>query len=460
MKKWIGLLIVAMLMMLALVSLADSQEMEYGDYRYIVLEDNTVKIIHYFGSDESLIVPDEINGKRVVSIGKSAFFNKRKLKSIILPDCITSIDDEAFSRCGKLVSIMIPNSVTMIGANPFTNCPLLTSIHIELDHPSLSAISGILFDKKEDRLVYYPCAFAGKTYTIPQGTQIIGELAFYGCKHLESITIPDSVTDIGRNAFYGCEKLSSITIPDSVTSIGDEAFYGCYCLNNITLPDSVTMLGANPFTSCSNLTSIRVGPDHPTLATINGVLFDKKEKRLICYPCAFTDWAYTIPQGIQVIGDYAFYGCSDLTSITIPDTVKSIGENAFHFCYNLTSITIPGSVTSIGSRAFSECASLTSITMTPGDATSISERAFYNCKKLTSFTVPYGITSIGDYAFFGCSELSSVMMSDSVIAIGINAFKDCPNLTITVPRNSYAAQYCKDNNLNYTYTDALDWLNN
>ena len=145
----------------------------------------------------------------------------------------------------------------------------------------------------------------------------IGDSAFYYCTSLTSITLPDSVTSIGDYAFSRCTSLTSITIPDSVTSIGASAFSSCDSLTSITIPDSVTSIVGNPFAYCEKLTDIIVSIDHPALATIDGVLFDKAEKKLICYPCAYTSTSYDIPQGIRIVGASAFYNCTSLTSITV-----------------------------------------------------------------------------------------------------------------------------------------------
>ena len=148
-------------------------------------------------------------------------------------------------------------------------------------------------------------------------------------------------------------------------------------------------------------------------ATIDGVLFNKTEKKLVCYPYGFTATEYQVPKGIRSIGDYAFYSCKSLTAITLPEGLTSIGDSAFIGCRSLAAITLPESVTSIGELAFSSCSSLTAITL-----------------------------------------------PESLESIGTDAFADCPkNMQFTVVRDSYAAKWCKENGLNYTYPDALDWLN-
>ena len=138
---------------------------------------------------------------------------------------------------------------------------------------------------------------------------------------------------------------------------------------------------------------------------------------------------------VTSIGERAFYGCSDLTSITIPNSVTSIGGYAFRDCSGLTSITIPNSVTSIGNSAFDGCSSLTSVTI-PNSVTSIESSAFYNCSGLTSVSIPNSVTSIGKFAFDGCRGLTSVTIPNSVTSIGDWAFSGCSGLTnVTIPNS-------------------------
>ena len=369
MKKLLVMsLILALCLMYAgvLAEGAETDVFTSGDYRYKLLEDGTAEITEYSGKSETLIIPDTMDGHAVTALGANAFLLRSSLSSVTIPDGVTVIGDDVFSWCGSLTSVTIPDSVTLMGANPFEYCDNLTDIRVSPDHSYLAMIDGVLFSKPDKRLICYPCAFTAKTYSIPAGIRVIGDWAF-----------------------SNCDSLTRVTIPDSVTEIGNDAFYSCGSLTNVTIPDSVTEMGTNPFVQCSKLTDIRVSTDHPYLAVIDGVLFSKPDKRLICYPRVFTAKTYAIPAGFCVIGDSAFYSCTSLTSVTIPDSV-----------------------------------------------TAIEDRAFSNCRSLTSVTIPDNVTAIGGYAFYGCDRL-----------------------TLTVGRDSYAKQYCIENGLKYTYPDSLDWLN-
>ena len=294
---------------------------------------------------------------------------------------------------------------------------------------------GVKYSRDGKKLLKAPSSLCmnslhWKEYVVREGTEVICDGAFSGCKSLQSVTIPNSVTKIGDRAFSACFSLQSVTIPNSVTKIGDGAFLGCNicfficnstyfqnddvclfnkdktaivsrikdCVNYI-IPNSVTSIGDKAFSGCNFLQSV------------------------------------TIPNSVTSIGDEAFSSCDSLQSVTIPNSVTSIGDNAFNWCKSLRSVTIPNSVTSIGDKAFSRCDSLQSVTI-PNSVISIGDYAFSDCESLQSVTIPNSVTSIGDGAFNWCTSLQSVTIPNSVTSIGDNAFNWCKSLrSITIPNS-------------------------
>ena len=410
----------------------------------------------------SVTIPDS-----VTLIDNGAFFGCTSLTSVTIPDSVTSIDQYAFYKCESLTSVTIPGSVTSIGVGAFAYCKSLTSVTIP---NSVTSINYEAFRSCESLT----------SVTIPDSVTSIGKQAFLDCTSLTSVTIPDSVTSIGDSAFCNCKSLTSVTIPGSVTRIGEYAFSKCESLTSVTIPNSVTSTGWGAFSNCAALTGIRVAEGNSHYSSdASGVLFSKDKTTLVQCPGAFSG-SYAIPNSVTSIGDYAFSGCSSLTSVTIPDSVTSIGKWAFSECKSLTSVTIPGSVTSIGVGAFASCTSLTGIWVAEGSSyyasdasgvlfnkdmttlvqcpgafaaytipdsvTRIGERAFYYCTSLTSVTIPNSVRSIGKWAFSHCTSLTSVTIPNSVTSIGDGAFASCTSLTsVTIPNSvTYFGEWAFD----------------
>ena len=181
MKKWIYLLMVAMLVLFITSATAAEEEKTCGDYSYVVLKNGTAAIAQCNRTPDVLRIPEELDGYRVTEIRGGAFYPCKNLKTVTIPDRISSEDKR----------------------NPFDGCVNLESIKVSPDHPSLAVIDGVLFAKNEKRLICYPIGKKASSYTIPQGVQIIGFSAFDESPYLTSVTIPESITSIGNSAFYG-----------------------------------------------------------------------------------------------------------------------------------------------------------------------------------------------------------------------------------------------------------------
>lgn len=161
---------------------------------------------------------------------------------------VTTITAWAFRACESLKSITIPNNITSIEdscySGAFAGCSSLTSMIVQNGNPRYDSRNNCnaIIETKSNTLI------AGcQNTTILNTITKIGNNAFHGCKNLISITIPNSVKIIGKNAFFLCTGLTSITIPNSVVSIGDGAFAGCASLTSVTIPNSKTIIEENAF---------------------------------------------------------------------------------------------------------------------------------------------------------------------------------------------------------------------
>ena len=198
--------------------------------------------VYYDGEDYY----DKYESKNNDEIPSNAFCFCPRLKTIIIPNSVTTIEDEAFYGSKNLASITIPNSVTTIGNAVFNMTPW--------------------YDNQPDGMVYAGKVLYKYKGTMPDGTKIslkdgtlgIARRAFEDCSGLNSATIPNSVTSIGSYAFSDCTNMTSVNIPSNVTSIDKGTFEYCRGLSTITIPNSVISIGNGAFSHCSGLTSITI----------------------------------------------------------------------------------------------------------------------------------------------------------------------------------------------------------
>ena len=211
---------------------------------------DAITITGYTGNTTKVVIPTEIEGIPVRTIGETAFLGNKNITEIVIPESVNTIYGTmagygrgAFRDCIKLTSVTIPNSVMVIGDGAFAGCTSLVSILIP---DSVTKIGESAFNG---------CTNLA-SIVIPNSVTTIGSWAFFGCINLTAINIPNRVTTIGTRTFAGCNKLTSLIIPEGVRAIGTGAFADCRSLVLISIPKSITVIGFQAFANCSNLTTI------------------------------------------------------------------------------------------------------------------------------------------------------------------------------------------------------------
>ena len=397
----------------------------------------------------------------VTQIGYYAFSHCSGLLSVTIPNSVTCIEMEAFLGCSNLTTIEIPASVTSIGENAFAGCSSLISMSVNSGNiiydsrDNCNAIieteSNTLISGCQNTIIPTSVTSIGKgafrgissltSIVIPTSVTTIGDEAFTECTGLTSINIPNSVTSIGGEVFNGCSNLSSVNIPNSVTNIGSGAFRYCANLTTIDIPNSVTNLEEYLFDGCSSLTSFIIPS---SVATIGGGVF---------WNCNGLTSIY-IPSNVISIGE-GFYGDYSLTFIIVDDNnqyydsrdncnaiIEKTSNTLIVGCKNTV---IPNSVTKIGNGAFHGNTQLTSIDI-PNSIEEIGPYAFSGTN-LSFIEIPDNVNNIGTLAFEGCSNLTTfVCKSDTPPSCDDNIFEgtDISQATLYVPATSietYRATY-------------------
>ena len=285
----------------------------------------------------------------------------------------------------------------------------------------------------------------GATNVVISDIGVINKYAFSNLGNLKTITIPNGIIAIDSFAFYTAIYLKSITIPDSVTYIGDYAFYNMSSLtSSINIPINVTYIGNSAFTD-SALPSISVNPDNLYYSSLDGVLFDKKQERLIQYPLGNKQSTYSIPSTVKTIAGRSIKSFN-LTSITVAQ-----GNQNF--------ISVDGVLFDITRAILIQypIGNIQSTYSIPNGVTKISNNAFESANKLTSIVIPTTVTTIDDYAFQAITGLTSITIPNSVTSFGLNLFSYVNSVktiyisqnTITILSNKYGLKFAYGTNKNF-----------
>ena len=429
---------------------------------------------------ETLIISGEGKmGSYLPKEGEYAPWYKYIVRGLIVEEGVTTIGDGAFYGLGNLREVSLPSTLEIIGNNAFENCRNIS-----------------------------------ESIVIPENVRSIGHYAFHNCKKLSgTLVLPESLEFIGAGAFQNCESLSTaVVFPERLREISYDAFLGCgindfYFLHLINEP--VIQAASSERPSFDSWDMLHFGQGFPidnnqwngyyadnTYAdavidsgncgaegeqidvqwelTASGKLTIRGTGRMRDYEKAWSDYPYgwgcnapwykycrqitaiEIEDGIEYIGNYAFYnlnkaaskmeipegvtgigshafdGCNSLYGeLDIPISVTSIGEYAFGACWKLTgNLIIPSSVETVGKGAFTGCRGFGGILYISELLETINAETFYGCYNLTGkLVIPEGVKTIGEAAFKSCKKLSGdLIIPDSVETIEERAFEDCCGL--------------------------------
>ena len=406
-----------------------------------------------------IVLPTSLGGYPVAKLDSYAFFGYTGITGVTIPGCIEKMLEDTFKGCTNLTNVVMENGVKDLGYSAFKGCTALEEISLpdSVTNMNMEAF-GNCTSLRRVRLSrnlkntgsssFLNCASLTDV-EIPEGVEIIGINSFQGCTALADVSLPGSVTNIKPFAFEGCVALTSVVLPDGVKGIDGSAFANCATLQSVKIGAGLSEIGEGAFSGCVALREFVVSEDNPYFKSENGLLLTKDGKRLI----AGVNGDVVIPDGVETIGESAFSGFGDLTSVQIPGTVASIGSSAFANCRALTQVLLPSSLKSIGANAFNLCDSLVGIEI-PDSVTEIGAGAFEWCGELKYARIGAGVESIGDNAFRLCTNLvEDVTIPNSVTMLGQTAFGSCTSL-----RNASLPFSLKQFQAAYNFFDACQGL--
>ena len=452
-------------------------------FTYSLDDDGNATITGYTGNVSALVIPDEIDGHKVVALGDNAFKGKKLLEYVEIPNNVVKIGSYVFANT-SLTDLKLPEKLTYLGRCVLSGNTGVTEIVIPKTLATVGAEwenilagdgpfheSNVQKATLEKGITSIPRNLFHKNttltqVTIPDTVTKIEEFAFAECGNLESVSLPDNVNQIGEYAFAKT-GIKEISMPDSILEIGDYVFANTK-LTELKLPKNLTHLGRCVLSGNTGVTEIvipktltTVGAEWGNILAGDGPFHESNvqkatlEKGITSIPRNLfhkntTLTQVTIPDTVTKIEEFAFAECGNLESVSLPDNVNQIGEyvfaktgikeinipdtvtiirdHTFKNCTALKTINWSKSITDIQSYAFENCDALTKLDI-PNTVTNIGEGAFYECGGLSAIAVPNSVKSLGSRAFENCDALAKVSISDSVTSMGEKAFYDCDALT-------------------------------
>lgn len=430
------------------VSAEEAENFMWGDYECKIINTNEVEIVLYWGTDTEVIIPSEINGMPVTSIGKYSFHgyrgnnmdNNYKIETVVIPSSVKTIGTEAFGVVDCLKNVILNEGLEKIEKYAFYDCPLLTEIKLP---DSLSSIAMSAFQKTG-------------VEELTLGPNIKGiSIEAFDDTNIKKVTMNAETNHLSKNTteILNCKieeivcngRISTYT---SGTIIPLGSVKKIICNGGIYYSDLLFLLkfGFDPYYNelDGSVVFSKKAVEMPEEYENNGFRYyiNEKNEAIISHYVG-GESVIEIPEALDghtvtTIGTLAFAGFSEeylddyhipdtlITSVTVPETVTRIGLFAFSGNAALESISLPNSITEISQECFTYCTALKSIVL-PESVTEIGYGAFIACEALETIEMP-GVTKIGAKAFIDCLSLKYPVFSEKLEEIEKAAFANCDAL--------------------------------
>ena len=279
-------------------------------------------------------------------------------------------------------------------------------------------------------------------------------------------------------------KDETVVIPGNATWVCNSAFRDNKAIKKIVFGDNVSHIDASAFYGSINVEAYDVSVNNPRFCSVDGVIFSKDMKKLVAFPNGKCG-EYTVPETVEEIGAYAFYGNPGLFAVHFPESLSVIASGAFLDCENIKSfyipknvvemdcrsvfgkktenitvdqgnkkfaskdgmvfsakyktiqycprskkgeVILPDTVTGINAEAFCDCSQIAKIHI-PSKVTKIGSLAFYNCSALSEITIPESVAAINNNAFTNCTELKEIVLPEKITVVEEGSFENCKNLS-------------------------------